>query len=88
MFAEGRDAAARRADQRRKAAADVDMQAHRRLGARQRDHDHVVEVGDFEADRGHAVALGQLVEPGLHEIGEVAVLQNGARNGSMPVPRL
>src|SRR5947207_2529126 len=32
MLAEGGEAAAGRADQRRKAAADVDMDAHRRLG--------------------------------------------------------
>jgi hypothetical protein len=52
MLAERRDAAARRADQCGKTAADVDMQANRRLGARQRDHDHVVEVGHFDADGG------------------------------------
>ena len=54
VIAEGREAAAGGADQGGEAAADIDVQPHRRLAARERDHDHVPEIGQLDADRGDA----------------------------------
>jgi hypothetical protein len=84
MAAERRDAAAGRADQGREAAADINMQAHRRLGARQRHHDHVLQVGELKADRGDAMALRQGVEMGLHRRREAVALERraGQRQGA------
>ena len=89
VVAEGGEAAAGGADQRGEAAADIDMQAHRRLAARQRHHDHVLEVGQLDADRRDAVAPRQVVEPRLHAAREVVALERGARQrAACPTPRL
>src|SRR5262245_61307638 len=79
MPAEGGEATAGGADQGGEAAADIDMQAHRGRGAGKRHHHHVVEIGQLDADCRHAVAARQRVEPGAHQAGEVAVLQEGPR---------
>ena len=80
MLAEGGEAAAGGADQRGEAAADIDMQAHRRLAARQRHHDHVLEVGQLDADRGDAVAAATASSSwGCTRLGKSPFSSDGAR---------
>src|SRR6185312_11400106 len=87
MAAERGDAAAGSRDHRREAAADVDMQAHRSLGLRQRHHDHVPEVRHLDADRGDRIAAREAVDVRLDLAREVGALEGAARQGEGAEPQ-